>query len=74
MVRQGLPERLTAWLYAAQTSGLSAFVNLAKSLLTDERAVRSALESEWSNGQTEGFINKLKLLKGYDNDSFVLQP
>jgi transposase len=31
--------------------------------LTDEAAVRAALESEWSNGQTEGFVNKLKLLK-----------
>jgi transposase len=63
MIRQGLPELFTVWLQAAQNSGLSAFANLAKSLLTDEVAVRTALESKWSNGQTEGFINKLKLLK-----------
>ena len=63
MVRQRLPEKFTAWLQLAQNSGLSAFANLARSLMTDEKAVRAALESEWSNGQTEGFINKLKLLK-----------
>lgn len=63
MVRQRLPEMLTEWLQMAQESGLSAFVNLAKSFLTDETAVRVALASEWSNGQTEGFVNKLKLLK-----------
>jgi transposase len=63
MVRQRLSEQFTAWLQTAQKSGLSAFANLAKSLLTDEKAVRAALKSEWSNGQTEGFINKLKFLK-----------
>jgi transposase len=63
LVRQGLPERLTAWVHAAQASGLSAFASLAKSLMTDERAVRAALESAWSNGPTEGFINKLKCVK-----------
>jgi transposase len=63
MVRQRLPEKFTSWQLMAQESGLSAFVNLAKSLLTDETAVRAALASEWSNGQVEGFVNKLKLLK-----------
>ena len=63
MVRQRLPEKLTDWLQRTQESGLSAFVNLAKSLLTDETAVHAALASDWSNGQTEGFVNKLKLLK-----------
>jgi transposase len=32
--------------------------------LTDDRAaVEAALSLEWSNGQTEGQVNKLKLLK-----------
>ena len=63
MVRQQLPEKFSEWVQRAQDSGLSTFANLAKSLLTDEAAVRAALEYEWSNGQTEGFVNKLKLLK-----------
>jgi transposase len=63
MVRQRLPEKFSAWLQKAQDCGLSAFANFAKSLLTDEAAVRAALASKWSNGRTEGFINKLKLLK-----------
>ncbi len=29
----------------------------------DYAAVRAALETQWSNGQTEGQINRLKLLK-----------
>ena len=63
MVRQRLPEKFSVWLQKAQDCGLAAFANFAKSLMTDEAAVRAALASEWSNGRTEGFINKLKLLK-----------
>jgi transposase len=63
MIRQRLTEKFTQWVQAARDSGVSALVNFAQSLLTDEAAVRAALESEWSNGQTEGFVNKLKLLK-----------
>jgi transposase len=29
----------------------------------DYAAVRAALETKWSNGQTEGQVNRLKLLK-----------
>jgi transposase len=35
----------------------------ADGLLTDEAAVRAALSSEWGNGQTEGQVNRLKMLK-----------
>ncbi len=63
MLRQRLPDKFSGWLQLAQNSGLSALANLAKSPMTDEQAVRAALESEWSNGQTDGFVNKLTLLK-----------
>jgi transposase len=39
------------------------FRNFAKGLRRDERAVRAAMKVEWSNGQTEGQVNRLKLLK-----------
>jgi transposase len=37
--------------------------NFVKVLQKDEAAVRAAMSSEWSNGQTEGQVNRLKMLK-----------
>jgi transposase len=51
------------WLAAVETSGISELQNFAQGLRRDEAAVRAALRSEWSNGQTEGQVNRLKLLK-----------
>ena len=49
-----------AWLAAASNSPLSRF---ARGLRSDDAAVRAALSTPWSNGPTEGHINRLKLLK-----------
>ena len=57
--RKALPE-LDAWLDRAAFSGLAAF---AKGIVKDKDAVRAAIASAWSNGQTEGQICKLKLVK-----------
>lgn len=35
----------------------------AMGLRQDAAAVRAALETVWSNGQTEGQVNRLKLIK-----------
>jgi transposase len=35
----------------------------ARAILQDLEAVRNAVSEPWSNGQTEGQINKLKTLK-----------
>ena len=35
----------------------------AKGLRQDLAAVRNAVTMEWSNGQTEGQVNRLKMLK-----------
>ena len=35
----------------------------AKGLQEDQDAVRAALSHEWSNGQVEGQVNRLKTLK-----------
>jgi transposase len=37
--------------------------SFADGLRQDEAAVRAALELPWSNGQTEGQITRLKLVK-----------
>jgi transposase len=56
----GRAEHLPDWLAEAETSALSSF---ARGLRADERAVTAALREPWSNGQTEGQINRLKTLK-----------
>ncbi len=56
-------DKLTAWMHAAQQSKLTELENFVQVLRRDEAAVRAAAASEWSNGQTEGQINRLKFLK-----------
>jgi transposase len=51
---------LDAWLSDAATSLLGGF---ARGIAADRDAVEAAITEPWSNGQTEGQINKLKLLK-----------
>ena len=56
-------EKLDAWMDAATKSQISEFENFVMVLRRDEAAVRAAASSEWSNGQTEGQVNRLKMLK-----------
>lgn len=52
-----------AWLTDAGDCSVRAVVTFAAGLEHDGAAVRAALTLPWSNGQTEGQVNKLKLLK-----------
>jgi transposase len=63
IVRQQQDEKLDAWIEAAEKSGYRAWRNFASGLKQDEAAVRAALTTSWSNGPTEGHINRLKCLK-----------
>lgn len=60
MVRAIAPAKLTAWI---ERAGGSLVVSFARGVAKDEAAVRAALTLPWSNGQTEGQITKLKLVK-----------
>ena len=60
MVRNARENALAAWLDEAEESMLSSF---ARGLRSDQAAVAAALREPWSNGQTEGQINRLKTLK-----------
>jgi transposase len=51
------------WLKRATDSGLPEFQAFVTVLDRDRPAVEAALTSEWSNGQTEGQINRLKYRK-----------
>ena len=56
-------KRLDNWLDDAQRSGIYAMQRFARTLRHDIQAVRNAVAEPWSNGQTEGQINRLKTLK-----------
>jgi len=63
LVRQRQPQRLDLWLEQAFQSQLSPFHRFAKRLPEDYDAVKAGVTLPWSNGQTEGQINRLKMLK-----------
>jgi transposase len=60
IVRQRCAGELDGWLADAAGSEMQSFAN---GLQQDAAAVRAALELPWSNGQTEGQITRLKLIK-----------
>lgn len=60
MVRNGREDVLADWLDEAEDSLIASF---ARGLRRDCGAVAAALREPWSNGQTEGQINRLKTLK-----------
>nr|WP_235859812.1 transposase [Tranquillimonas rosea] len=60
MVRNGTSGDLAAWLNEAAASEIASFT---RGLVADQAAVVAALTEPWSNGQTEGQINRLKTLK-----------
>lgn len=54
---------LDPWLSRAEASGLAEFAACATSLRLDGAALTAALTLPWSNGQTEGQVTRLKLVK-----------
>ena len=63
LLRGGTTEMLDAWLIDARASGIYAMQRFARTIRQDLAAVRNAVLEPWSNGRTEGQINKLKTLK-----------
>src|SRR5262245_2889955 len=63
LVRQRQPTQLEPWLRRAATSTLPPFRRVAKGLRADDAAVKAAVTLPWSQGPTEGHINRLKMLK-----------
>jgi transposase len=56
-------EALDGWLEQARGSGIDDLARFADHLQRDHAAVHAALSLPWSNGQTEGQVNRLKTLK-----------
>lgn len=51
------------WVRVAGQSGIGPLIRFAYGLRKDFQAVLAAVETPWSNGQTEGQINRLKAIK-----------
>ena len=60
MIRRKAAAELSPWIERARVSLVASF---ARGVTTDEAAVRAAITSPWSNGQTEGQITRLKLVR-----------
>lgn len=63
LVRQRQPQQLDLWLEQASSSSVKQFQNFAKSLQEDYEAVKAGVTLEISNGQVEGQVNRLKMIK-----------
>lgn len=63
MLRRREGERLAVWLERAAASAIGELERFAAKLRTDLAAVRAGLTLRHSNGQTEGHVTKLKLIK-----------
>lgn len=63
MVRERDGSALDRWLQAVAASELAPLQSFARGLEQDRAAVEAALTMTWSNGQTEGQVNRAKMLK-----------
>jgi transposase len=55
--------RLDAWLDTASTSVCTEMRRFAQGLRQDWASIQNAVSLEWSNGQVEGQVNRLKMVK-----------
>lgn len=60
MIRTKAGDKLDGWIDRAKVGLLASFAN---GLFKDRAAVAAAITNIWSNGQTEGQITRLKLIK-----------
>jgi transposase len=74
MLREREGERLDEWLERVEKQGVVELQSFAQGLKKDYEAVKAGLTLSWSNGQTEGQVHRLKLIKRqmYGRGSFTL--
>ena len=64
MVHDREVDSLEGWIERTHEAGIPhELAVFADGLLQDHEAVKAALTLEWSNGQVEGQINRLKMIK-----------
>ncbi len=62
-LRQREGARLDVWIEAAAQSGIDDLTRFALGLRDDYAAVQAGLTLEYSNGQVEGQVTRLKLVR-----------
>ena len=74
LVRERDVGALSAWRERVKGSGVAELAGFVAGLEQDLSAVEAALSVEWSNGPTEGQVNRLKFVKRsmYGRGSFAL--
>jgi len=63
MIRKRNASALEPWLEGASASGVPELRTFAAGIKRDKPSILAALTYEWSQGQVEGQVNRLKLLK-----------
>jgi transposase len=63
MLRQREGERLDTWLLQVQASHLPELQSFASGVEQDKAAVQAGLTLPLNNGQTEGHVTRIKLIK-----------
>ena len=74
MVKKRGQDCLLTWLEEARSVRIRALTSFVNGIYADFAAVHNALKLEWSAGQTEGQVNRLKFIKrqGYGRAGFEL--
>lgn len=72
MLRERQGQRLDEWLTKVEHQDVTELKSFAAGLCKDYEAVKAGLTEVWSNGQVEGQVHRLKLLKrqAYGRASF----
>jgi len=63
LLREHDVDGLYAWLRGTQACPIPELCRVAKGMWLDRQAIEAAVTLEWSNGQVEGQVNRLKALK-----------
>ncbi|HUH99276.1 MAG TPA: transposase [Anaerolineales bacterium] len=63
IVREHQAQALDSWLQSCETASIPGFANFAAGLRQGYSSVYAASSLPWSNGQTEGQVDRLKLIK-----------
>ena len=63
VLREHDVEGLYTWLRETEESSIPEFQAIARGVWLDRNAVEAAVALRWSNGQTEGQVNRLKTTK-----------
>jgi transposase len=74
MLHEHTSEALSWWLERCRASGSNELVTFAEGLQREEPIIRAAIDLPYSNGVTEGHVNRLKMIKrtAYGRASFEL--